>query len=102
MMRSVLSDLEICVVHGRPVTVGPISRGSVSLLFALIKGEPSELASDRGDSTGEGALDAAALRTHTSTTPHSHTHRPCERSGPASSGRRRRGHTFTRAAAGGR
>src|SRR4029450_9248149 len=102
MMPSVLSDLEICVVHGRPVTVGPISRGSVSLLFALIKGEPSELAGARGDSRGEGAIYAAALRPQPSNTPRSPTHRTCERSGPASSGRRRRGHTFTRSAAGGR
>ena len=49
-------------VHGWPVTVGPISRGSVSLLFALIKGEPSELAGARGDSRGGGAIYAAAVR----------------------------------------
>ena len=31
-------DFQICVVHGRPVTVGRILRGSVGLLFALIQG----------------------------------------------------------------
>src|SRR5512147_23131 len=98
-MRSLLSDLEICVVHDRPVTVGPISRGSVSLLFALSKGEPSELAGARGDSRGGGAIYAAALRQQPSNTPRSPTHRTCERSGPASSRRCRLVHMPTRAAA---
>ncbi len=33
------SECEIRVVHGSPVTVGPISRGSISLVFALVHGE---------------------------------------------------------------
>jgi hypothetical protein len=62
VMRSLLSDLEICVIHGWPVTVGRISRGSVGLVFMLIKGESSELAGARGDSRGGDAIYSAAVR----------------------------------------
>ena len=50
-------------------------RGSVSLLFALIEGEPSELAGARGDSRGGGAIYAAAMRQQPSDTSRSPTHR---------------------------
>jgi hypothetical protein len=85
-MRSLPPEFKICSAHGWPVTVGPISPGSVSLLFALIKGKPSEPAGARGDSRGGGAIYAAALRQGPSNISRSPTHRTCERSGPASSG----------------
>ncbi len=53
-------------------------------------------------SRGGGAIYAAALRQQPGNISRSPTHRTCERSGPASSGRRRLGHMFTRAAAVGR
>jgi hypothetical protein len=93
---------EICSVHGRLMAVGPISRGSVSLLFALIKGELMGPVGARGDSKGGGAIYAAAMEQQPSNTSRSPTHRTCERSGPASFGRRRRGHMATRAAGMGR
>ena len=86
-------------VHGWAVTMGPISRGSVSLLFALIKDEPREPVGAEVDSKGGGAIYAAALQRRPSQHSRSPTHRTCERPGPASSGRRRRGHMRTGAAA---
>jgi hypothetical protein len=90
---------EICCVHCWPVTVGPISRGSVSLLFALVKDEPIEPVGAGGDSKGGGAIYAAALQQRPRQHSRSPTHRTCERPGPASSGRRRLVHMPTGAAA---
>ena len=93
---------EMGSVHGWPVAVGLISRGSVSLLFALIKDELREPVGAGGDSRGGGAIYAAALRQRPSDISRSPTHRTCERPEPALSGRRRHVHMFTRAAAVGR
>ena len=91
--------LRIGSIHGG-VPGGPISRGSVRLLFALIKDEPSEPVGAEVDSRGGGAIYAAALQRRPSQHSRSPAHRTCERSGPASSGPRRRvGHMLTGAGA---
>ena len=58
-------SLRVCDLFGSRLACasGPISRGSVSLLFALIKDELSEPVGAEVDSKGGGAIYAAALQT---------------------------------------